>query len=93
MSAQLASAVEECLESPTAGSEITLIVGVASDTDDAVEPISAIGGDVEEELPYNSLAVTIDESDLQHLCELDFVESVEIEKEYTTRGDRDFFSR
>lgn len=93
VSAQLASTVEERLESPTVGETVTLIVGVTGETSIAVEQISTVGGEVEEELPYESLAVSIDESDLESLCNLDVVESVEIEKEYGTRGGTDFRSR
>lgn len=93
MSAQLASAVENRMESPTEGTVVTLIVGVSCETTDAVEPISTIGAEVEEQLPYRSLAISIDESNLHSLCDLEIVETVEIEKEYTTRGDDNFFSR
>lgn len=89
MTAKLAAAVQDRLEAPTAGNNVTLIVGVSDE--DAIERISEIGGSIEEELPYDCLAVSIDEADLEELCNLDNVTSVEMEKEYHTLGDSDFF--
>jgi len=91
--ARIASAVSNLLESPTAGSTVTLIVGVAGDASDAAEQIEAAGGEVEAVLPYSSLAVSVDETGLSAVCSIDQVESVEIEKEYSTRNDSDFCSR
>lgn len=93
MSARIASAVRDLLDSPTAGNTVTLIVGFEDDSDDAVEQIEAVGGDVEATLPYDSLAVSVDETDLSAVCSVEQVESVEIEKEYSTRSDADFCSR
>lgn len=93
MSARIASAVQSLLDSPTSGNTVMLIIGVSSPTGDAAEQIEDLGGEVEEELPYRSIAVSVDESDLEALCSLEVVETVEVEKEYTTRGDTDFRSQ
>lgn len=93
MSAQLASGIKERLQEPTEGKTVSLIVGVDEDKEIASKQISEVGGEVEEELPYKSLAVSIDESNLRALCQLDAIESVELEKEYGTRGGSDFFCR
>lgn len=92
MSAQLASAVRDRLDSPRTDETVTLIVGVSVDTSVAIEQIESVGGNVEEELPYHSLAVAVDEPNLDDLCCLDIVETVEIEKEYESRGGSDFRS-
>lgn len=71
--------VRERIDSPTSGNEVDLIVGVDGTTDEAVDRVEAEGGTVEERLPYDSLAVSIAETDLDALCSLDVVTSVEIE--------------
>jgi len=93
MSAQIASTVRSRLGSPTPGETVSLIVGYSGDAEDAIEAMSDAGGEVEEKLPYNSVAVTIEEVDLEALCSLDVVTTVEIEKQYETRGDTDFRSQ
>lgn len=90
MSARLASNVRDYLESPTPGEMVTLIVGVEPEASDAIEQISSTGAEVEEELPYDCLAVTVDQSDLESVCNLNVVETVEVEKDFRTRGDTDF---
>lgn len=67
-------------ESPTRGEEVTLLVGYeAPSSDVAVEWVRGAGGIVEDRLPYDTLAVRISESDLDSLCSIDGVTSVEIE--------------
>lgn len=71
--------VRERIDSPTPGDEVDLIVGIDGATDVAVDRVEAEGGTVEDRLPYDSLAVSIAETDLDALCSLDVVTSVEIE--------------
>lgn len=93
MNAQLTSAVEDHLESSNTGETITLIVGVEDSTsDDVVEQVTATGAEIEERLPYDSLAVSIEEDDLQALCSLDVITTVEIEGEWKQLGEQDFRS-
>lgn len=78
--AELQPGVRERLNSPTSGEIVTLIVGVTDPTsDDVQEAIEAAGGEIEDQLYYECLAVSIDETDLDALCELDVVTTVEIE--------------
>ena len=80
--------VRERLESPTPGRDVTLIVGVTdSSSKDVTEAVEDVGGEVEETLYYDSLAVTINESDLDALCSLDTVLSLEIEGEWEPMED------
>ena len=79
MTPQLASAVEDRLEAPRSGETVTLIVGVTETSAEAVEAVEAAGATVEDELFYDSLAVSVAESDLRELCALEIVETVEIE--------------
>lgn len=71
--------VRERIRSPTSGREVDLIVGIDGTASEAVRLVEAEGGTVEEELPYDSLAVSIAETDLDALCSLDVVTSVEVE--------------
>jgi len=86
----VATSVRDYLESHDEGEQVTLIVGISGDADTASESIADIGAEVEEILPYDSLAVSADTDDIREICDLDAVDSVELEKEYGTRGDTDF---
>ncbi|GAA0279646.1 hypothetical protein [Halobacterium noricense] len=93
MTPQLQPGVERRLESPTEGATVTLLIGVREDTEEATaEQISHIGGDVEEILPYNTLAVSIDETSLSELCAIETVETVEIEGTWEAADDPNFRS-
>lgn len=74
-------AVVERLESPESGQSVTLVVGVANDADSVVqEQVSELGGEVVNELPFNSLQVTIPESALAGLRDATGVESLELDE-------------
>lgn len=90
MSPRLAAAVEDKLASPTAGKEVTLIIGVNSDARGVRERLAEVGGNIVEELPYDSIVVSVEEPDLDSICSVEGVETIEIEKEYRTRGGKDF---
>lgn len=86
--------VRERIRSPTSGHEVALIVGIDGATESAVRLVEDEGGTVEERLPYDSLAVSIAETDLDALCSLDVVTSVEVEGKWEPmEGDGDFRSR
>ena len=70
------------MNSPNSGREITLIVGVDSSSEEVLDQIQDIGAKIEEELFYNSLAVSIDETNLEALTSLDAVTTVELEGEW-----------
>ena len=71
------------MNDPSPDTEVTLIVDLrVDDAAEAVDRVNAIeSATVEETLPFGSMAISILESDLQQLCNLDVVASVEIEGE------------
>lgn len=76
------SGVEEIIKSPQ-DKEVTLIVGISSlDNEDIQASIRAIGGDIEQEVPINCLAVTISEKKVQDLSDINGVQSIEIESSW-----------
>lgn len=67
-------------ESPTTGEEVALLVGYGDVPESqAVEAVEASGAVVEDRLLYDTLAVRIDEADLDALCSVESVATVEIE--------------
>lgn len=93
MTPQLTSAVEDRLETPQLGETVTLIVGVTETSPEVVEDVEAAGATVEDVLFYDSLAVSVAESDLQALCTLDAVETVEIEGKWEQLDAENFRTR
>lgn len=78
MTTKIQPGVRRRLESPDSESDVTLLVGVSGPQEAAAEQVSSFA-EVEEELPYGTLAVTVSEKNLEKLCNLACVESVEIE--------------
>lgn len=79
MSVRLDPGVEQRLESPSS-EEVSLIVGVEdSKSDTVIERVSESGATIEEILPCDYIAASISDDNLQELCSLDVVSSVEIE--------------
>lgn len=90
MSARLAAGVERRLQSHEE-SELTLIIGVDdSESTDVIQAVEDTGAEIEEKLPLDYLAVSILEKDLNDLCQLDIVSSVDLEGEGSTLNDSDF---
>lgn len=73
--------VEKLVDSPRKRNDVSLIVGVDdSSSESVIGRIEDTGATVEESLFYDNLAVAIDEeTDLETLCTLEEVTSVEIE--------------
>jgi hypothetical protein len=91
MSAQLESGVERRIESPDPEADVTLIVGVTdSEASEVLESIRQTGATIEDHLPLGYLTVSVAESDLEQLCELEVVNSVEIEGSGKTLSAQDF---
>lgn len=88
----MTTSVREYLESRDEEERVTLIVGINTDADTASEQIAKVGGEVEDTLPYDSLAVSVSVDHLEDICDVDAVSSVELEKTYGTRGGSDFLS-
>lgn len=89
----LSSGVEKILENPTSGEDISLIVSLEQGTtDEVVTDIEAAGGVVEMIISDEDLAVTIDERALSEICDLENVESVEVEGKGRVLDSGDFQS-
>ena len=79
MASSIDSGVRKRMEEPSEGNEITLLVKLKETSDAVVNDVEATGVTVEEQIPLNYIAVTAKETELEDLCQLDAVESVEIE--------------
>lgn len=80
MAANIQPGVREKANSPVEGKKATLLIGVQEDMEQAViERIEEVGGDVEDNLHYNTLAVSIYEDDLEDLCSTEGITSIELE--------------
>lgn len=76
---KLQPGVERILESPDSDMSVTLIVGVDESSKEEIKTQINRIGDVEEELPVACLAVSVSQPNLQEICDIDGIESVEIE--------------
>lgn len=79
MAPSLESGVRERMDDPEAGEVVTLLVKFKETSDEAVERLEAAGATVEEEIPLNYVAVTVDEADLTSLSKVEGIERIEIE--------------
>lgn len=82
MSISIERGIRERIDNPTPSEEVTLIVDLDSiDADDAVQEVEGVGDSVkvEETLPFQSLAVSLQGNDLAGLCELECISRVELE--------------
>jgi len=75
---QIQPGVHKRMENPD-DARVTLLVGLKAATQANVEQLENIG-DVEEVLPYDIVAVSVHEEELEALCSLDTVESIEVEE-------------
>lgn len=91
MAPSLDAGVESRLGSPE-GERVSLIVHLNPDTEAAVECLRSSPAKVRDELPLGYYAVSIEDSKLQTLCDLDVVSSIEIDSEATI-FESDFLSR
>lgn len=72
--------VADLRDNPSNG-KVTLVVGISAQSSESVESrIQRVGGDIEERLPFDSLQVTISESDLSGLCSVEGIESIEFDE-------------
>ncbi|EMA39970.1 hypothetical protein [Halococcus hamelinensis] len=74
-------AVEQMREDPDSSASTTLLLGVESDSLSAVEEqVEAIGGEVTEQLPFDTLEVTVPENAITNLLEIEGLESIETDE-------------
>lgn len=84
MSVSIERGVKERIENPTPTEEVALIVDLDNlDAEEAVDDVEAVGEsvEVEETLPFQCLAVSLQGKDLEALCDLEFISRVELEGE------------
>lgn len=74
---------------PIEGASVTLLLGVenASETESVVTAVQTAGGTVEAELPFETLAVSVVHDDVEAICAIEGVESVETEDTLTMAVD------
>lgn len=76
--------VENIIDSPTANETVTLIISTTDEPGETVKShITDAGGTIEETVPFNCLAVTIPEANVEHLREINGIEQIEIEGAFT----------
>ncbi|MEF8802330.1 MAG: hypothetical protein V5A27_01295 [Halapricum sp.] len=69
------------LRDSTSDDEITLLFGVSGDRDEFARRVEEIGATVDATVVQATLRVTAPESAIDQLCELEGVQSIEIERE------------
>jgi len=75
------SEVAERRDNPAKGETVTLVVGLISGhASTAKQRVAELGGEVDEELPFDSLLVEMPEDQLPELCGLSEIESVELDE-------------
>jgi hypothetical protein len=79
MAPKLESGVQERMDDPEAGEEVTLLIKLEEASAEAVERLEAAGATVEEEIPLDYVAVTAYEADLRTLSQTEGVTRIEIE--------------
>jgi hypothetical protein len=80
-------AVRSIRDRPIEGESITLLVRAADDIEAVVDQLKGIGGTVERRLEFDTVAVTVAQTDIAVVCELDGVESIETEQTLTMDPD------
>ena len=70
--------VKHMRENPDSGASTTLLLGVGdASLDDIEDRIESIGGEVTERLPFDTLEVTVPETLVADILEIEGLESVE----------------
>jgi len=80
-------AVRSIEEHPTEGESITLLVSATEDAAALEAPIEAAGGTVEERLEFETLAVSIPQTAIERVREIDGIESIETAQTLTIDPD------
>lgn len=80
MARYVQSEVADVRDHPEQGEQIRLLVGVRGSTSDVTQRVRELGGEVVEEIPFNSLVVALPEARVAEFCETPAVESVELDE-------------
>lgn len=80
----ISSGIQDIINNPDETETVTLIVTTKDTTDNALQTeIRDVGGDIEEELPFNCLAVTIPEPNIKALSDINGITEMEIESVFS----------
>lgn len=80
-------AVRSIREHPLEDESISLLVRAADDIDELRERVEAAGGTVEDELEFETLAVSVQQTDVGTIAELAGIESIETDRTLTMDAD------
>lgn len=84
MSPQIETGVRDRMNNPSENTNVTLIVDLdVHDSTSVVDEVNSAGQNtnVVETLPFGSMVVSAPESELEQLCDLSVINSIEIEGE------------
>lgn len=75
--------VEKIRDDPTPGESIVLLVGVEpSAIEEFSSEIEKLGGDIIEELPFETLRVKVPQETVSSICAMEGIESIETESAF-----------
>lgn len=81
MSAYIAEEVDTLIREEGGPESVDLLIGVREGhLSDIKQDVQNIGGTDIEELPFNSLSASVPKPSVNHVCNLDGVESVELDE-------------
>jgi len=80
-------AVRSIREHPDQEESVTLLVRATDDVAEIRDRIEAAGGTIEETLKFETLSVSIPQTDVGDVCELDGIESIETDRTLTIDAD------
>lgn len=80
-------AVRSIREHPAKDESVTLLVRAADDVAEIRDRIETAGGTIEETLEFETLAVSISQTDVGAICDLDGIEYIETDQTLTIDAD------
>ncbi|CCQ33546.1 hypothetical protein HLRTI_000222 [Halorhabdus tiamatea SARL4B] len=80
-------AVRSIREHPSEDGSVTLLVRAADDVTAIRDRIEAAGGTLEETLEFETVAVSVPQSDVGEICEIEGIESIETDQTLTIDAD------
>lgn len=80
MPLDLQRGIEKLIENPTKGQPVRVIIEAPeTDLDFVAERAEELGATIEKRIPNDSLAVSLDETDLERLCEIEPIVAIELD--------------
>ncbi|WEL22855.1 hypothetical protein [Halorhabdus sp. BNX81] len=80
-------AVRSIREHPAEDESVTLLVRAADDVTAIRDRIETVGGTIEESLEFETLAVSVPQTAVGAICEIDGIESIETDRTLTIDAD------